>query len=211
MASRREINDIDEWFRNQVENRARNWVQVMSGSQKEGFRIEGSDVDYMDWLTYVRVIWDFHQYKFYNIRRQLLFVCDSSASTPGFTLLLLFPVGYLQEIEAPFVKINENIYLSSYRSRQMRSENNFLTMHGPCSSGKILTSEDFDIAYCLASDFWPPSAISGIDRCRTWPSISVVNDIVRNGCYFVPIGHKLGNHADHEWRISFSQAETILV
>lgn len=34
---------------------------------------------------------------------------------------------------------------------------------------------------------------------------------VRNGCHFVPIGHKLGNHADNEWRISFSQAEAKLV
>lgn len=66
VAIRREINDIDEQFRNQVENRARNCVQVMSGSQIEGFRIEGSDVDYMDWLTYGRVIWDFHQYKLHT-------------------------------------------------------------------------------------------------------------------------------------------------
>lgn len=211
VAVRREINDIDNWFLNQVENRARKCVQVVSGSQKEGFRLEGSDIDIMEWYICASVIWDFHQYKFYNKRRQVLFVCDGSVSPPGFTLLLLFPVGYHQEINAPCVKINENIYLSSSRFRKMKSDINSLTMHGPCLSGKTLNSRDFDIAICLASDFWPPSAISWIDRCRTWPPISVVNDIVRNGCHFVPIGHKLGNHADNEWRISFSQAEAKLV
>ena len=50
-----------------------------------------------------------------------------------------------------------------------------------------------------------------MDRCYSWPPPHVVNDIVRSGCHFVPIGHKLGNHPDNEWRISFSQAEQKLV
>ena len=29
-----------------------------------------------------------------------------------------------------------------------------------------------------------------------------VDDIIRSGCHFVVIGHKLGKHADNEWRIS---------
>ena len=39
----------------------------------------------------------------------------------------------------------------------------------------------------------------------------VIDDIIRRGCHFVAIGHKLGKHADNEWRISFSQAEQKLV
>ncbi|XP_062571100.1 uncharacterized protein LOC134233126 [Saccostrea cucullata] len=39
----------------------------------------------------------------------------------------------------------------------------------------------------------------------------IVDDGVRNGCHFVAIGHKLGKHADKEWRISFSLAEQKLV
>lgn len=60
---------------------------------------------------------------------------------------------------------------------------------------------------CLVSDFWPPSASSWINRCRSWPEPQVVNDIVRNGCHFVAIGHPLGLYENEEWRISFSKAE----
>uniref|UniRef100_A0A8W8JG74 Mab-21-like HhH/H2TH-like domain-containing protein n=1 Tax=Magallana gigas TaxID=29159 RepID=A0A8W8JG74_MAGGI len=82
--------------------------------------------------------------------------------------------------------------------------------HGPCGSGSIGNVE-YDHAHCFVSDFWPPSASSWIDRCHSWPPPHFVNDIIRNGCHFVAIGHKLGNHTDNEWRISFSQAEYKLV
>ena len=39
----------------------------------------------------------------------------------------------------------------------------------------------------------------------------VVNDIVRSGCHFLPIGNKYGDHGDNEWRVSFSQAEQKLL
>lgn len=64
---RRETGDINEWFLNQVENRARMCIQVVSGSQKEGFRLEGSDLDIMEWCACASVIFDFNQYKFCNI------------------------------------------------------------------------------------------------------------------------------------------------
>ena len=84
------------------------------------------------------------------------------------------------------------------------------TLHGPCSSGKI-GNTDYDQAHCFVSDFWPPSASTWTNRCHSWPPPHVVNDIIRSGCHFVAIGHKLGKHADNEWRISFSQAEQKLV
>ena len=81
------------------------------------------------------------------------------------------------------------------------------SVHGPCSSGRFVTM-DYDKAHCFV---WPPSASPWKDRCHSWPPPHVVNDIVRSGCHFVAIGHKLGKHADNEWRISFSQAEQKLV
>ena len=80
------------------------------------------------------------------------------------------------------------------------------TVLGPCISGRIGTLE-YDEANCFVSDFWPPCVSSWIDRCHSWPLPHVVDDIVRTGCHFVPKGHKLGKHADKEWRISFFQAE----
>ena len=84
------------------------------------------------------------------------------------------------------------------------------TLHGPCSNG-IFSTIEYDYAHCFASGFWHSCASSWIDRCHSWPPSHVVNDIVRSGCHFVPIGYTLGNHADNEWRISFSQAEQKLV
>ena len=80
----------------------------------------------------------------------------------------------------------------------------------PCSSGREGGLE-YDHAFCFVSDFWPPSASSWRDRCHSWPPPHVVYDIIRSGYHFVAIGHKLGKHADNEWRISFSQAEQKLV
>ena len=77
------------------------------------------------------------------------------------------------------------------------------TEHGPCQSGKLPIRIEYD--------FWPPAASSWINRCHFWPAKDVVDDIVRNGCHFVPIGHPLGLHKHIEWRISFSQAEYKLV
>ncbi|XP_062606316.1 uncharacterized protein LOC134268134 [Saccostrea cucullata] len=82
--------------------------------------------------------------------------------------------------------------------------------HGPCVSAFYGTLE-CDFAFCFASDFWPPSASSWIDRCHSWPQPRVVDNIVKNGCHFVAIGHTLGHHVHNEWRISFSFAEHKLV
>lgn len=212
MAIRRDTADIRDWFINQGQNRPIKLAVLYSGSKREGFRFIESDTDHMFWFTNQSVIWDFHQYKFYNIRRQVLFLCDSFASLPGFTLLLLLSVGDFPAILEPCVRMNGNLYFSSSRFKELLEDSdNGFSIHGPCFSGKLFDVFDYDIAVCIACDFWPPSAISWIDRCHTWPPISVVNDIVRNGCHFVPIGHKLGNHEDNEWRISFSQAEVKLV
>ena len=86
-------------------------------------------------------------------------------------------------------------------------------MHGPCSSGTHHNVLDYDYAYGFVSDFWPPCASSWKDRCHLWPQRHVVDNIVRSGCHFVAIGHRLcpGKHEDNEWRISFSQAEQKIV
>ena len=104
------------------------------------------------------------------------------------------------------------LYISSSKYREITCSDVIpnSTVHGPCGSGFIGTKE-YDTAQCFVCDFWPPSASSWIDRCHTWPQPQVVRDIVRSGCHFVAIGHKLGKHENNEWRISFSLAEQKLV
>ncbi|XP_052702565.1 uncharacterized protein LOC128179105 [Crassostrea angulata] len=213
VASRRDIWDIRELLRNQ------HGVQrsMRSGSRREGFRLPDSDVDTMYWQTNHRVIWDFSQSEFYNIHRQAMILCDNSESPAGFTLLWLPLERAGQEVLSSCVRMNGGLYISSskYRENVCASLTPDDRIHGPCSTRtdglENYLTLDHDEAYCFVSDFWPPSASSWIDRCHSWPPLHVVNDIVRNGCHFVAIGHKLGNHEDNEWRISFSQAEYKLV
>nr|XP_034303412.1 uncharacterized protein LOC105330039 [Crassostrea gigas] len=108
--------------------------------------------------------------------------------------------------------MNDRVYISSSIYRQLTCSviRPNSAVHGPCGSG-ILGRTEYDHAYCFVSDFWPSSASSWIDRCHSWPGPEVLNDIVRNGCHFVAIGHPLGPHGNKEWRISFSRAEYKLV
>ncbi|XP_061165979.1 uncharacterized protein LOC133174891 [Saccostrea echinata] len=108
--------------------------------------------------------------------------------------------------------VNNRLYISSSKYRHIMCSVSIKksTEHGPCASGTIVSIE-YDSAYCFVSDFWPPPASSWKDRCHSWPQPHVVDDIVKYGCHFVAIGHKLGSHEDHEWRISFSLTEQKLV
>ncbi|XP_034333413.2 uncharacterized protein [Magallana gigas] len=208
---RRDIVDIMEMLRNNQMLNNETTV-VLSGSHREGFRLSGSDMDHMHWPNDHRVIWDFSQCQFYNTQEHALILCDSSESPPGFTLLWLPLEITNSRVASACVRMNGMLYISSSKYREVTCS---LVVpgsspHGPCGSGSIGNVE-YDNAHCFVSDFWPPSASSWIDRCHSWPPPHVVNDIVRNGCHFVAIGHKLGNHTDNEWRISFSQAEYKLV
>ncbi|XP_062610549.1 uncharacterized protein LOC134272286 [Saccostrea cucullata] len=212
VAMRRDVLDILEMVINQVTTRD-NMSQMVSGSYGEGFRLKGSDRDTMWWPDDHRVIWDLSQSQYYNTRRHTLILCDSSDSPPGFTLLYLVTPRVNSEILKACVRVNNRYYISSSLFRQIslsKQQPYNTTPHGPCASGTIGTLE-YDHALCFVSDFWPPSASPWIDRCHSWPPPHVVDDIVKNGCHFIAIGHKLGNHEDHEWRISFSRAEKKLV
>ena len=188
--------------------------RMLSGSRREGFRFLDSDVDIMYWLDNHRVFWDFSQTMLYNAHSYAMILCDSSESPPGFTLIWLPSEEASRRVLSSCVRINGALYISSamYRDNQhtCTTDRPDSTVHGPCSSGRYDVLE-YDVAHCFVSDIWPPSASSWANRCHSWPPTPVVYDIIRSGCHFVAIGHKLGKHADNEWRISFSQAEQKLV
>ncbi|XP_062591790.1 uncharacterized protein LOC134253291 [Saccostrea cucullata] len=213
VAVKRDVMDISEMVGNHVKT-SDEILEMVSGSYREGIKLKGSDIDTMYWLNNQRVIWDLSQSQYYNTHRKTLILCDCSESPPGFTLLyLLSPIKYIL-IQRVCVRMYNRYYVSSSKCRQaslsQSSSHYNLTPHGPCVSGTFGPLE-LDFAFCFVCDFWPPSASSWIDRCHSWPQPHVVDEIVKNGCHFVAMGHKLGNHEDHEWRISFSQAEEKLV
>ncbi|XP_065927923.1 cyclic GMP-AMP synthase-like receptor [Magallana gigas] len=187
-------------------------IPMYSGSIREGLRLVGSDLDCMFWPNNHRVIMNMSQTKNYNTSNTALILSDSSESPPGFTLLqLLTPFTYRQ-VQLSCVRVNGRVCISSsiWRHIMCNVGNLDSTVHGPCGSGIYRGSLEYDLAHCFVSDIWPLSALR-ILRCHSWPDAEVVNDIVRNGCHFVAIGHPLGPHENEEWRISFSRAEYKLV
>ncbi|XP_022307453.1 uncharacterized protein LOC111115189 isoform X2 [Crassostrea virginica] len=214
VAIRRDVVDFMELLVH-TEQRTNGLVNMLSGSQREGFRFKDSDTDVMIWRKNHRVLWDFSQAVLYNTHRYRLILCDSSESPPGFTLLWLPLEAADRLVISSCVRINGTLCISSAKYRENTIATSFLvtpdaTVHGPCSSGRM-NGLEYDYAFCFVSDFWPPSASSWTDRCHSYPPKHVVDDIIRSGCHFVAIGHKLGKHADNEWRISFSQGEQKLV
>ena len=196
-------------------NRTDKLVKMESGGRREGFRFEDSDMDNMHWRNDYRVLFDFSQASLYNIYVYTMILCDSSESPPGFTLLWL-PISDIadSEILSSCVRINGTLCISSDKYRESECTKRGIpgsTVHGPCTTVALGGVFDCDSAICLVSDFWPSSASSWKDRCHSWPPPHVVDDSIRSGCHFVAIGHKLGKHANNEWRISFSQAEQKLV
>lgn len=213
VAYRRKILDIEELFMHRITRIDQN-KKMRIGSSSEGFRIRGSDVDNMLWPPNHKVIWYKYQSFLYkthvHVDKYAWILCDNSDSPPGYTLLWLPTECAGPDILSACEQIQGRLYISSSKYRESSLSRPGSTVHGPCSSGKgIFVS--YDDAYGFGSDFWPPSASSWIERCHAWPSPHVVENIVRNGCHFVAIGHKLGNHIDNEWRISFTQAEKTLV
>ncbi|XP_078316798.1 cyclic GMP-AMP synthase-like receptor 2 [Crassostrea virginica] len=212
VAIRRETENISEMLRRQVAEND-DVIVIMSGSMREGFRLESSDLDFMDWLNDHRVIWDMCQSEYHYTESKTLILSYSSESPPGFTLLELLTPTTDREVRSACVPMNDRLYISSSLYRQQTQTHMYpgSTEHGPCESGEILGRLEYDFARCFACDFWPPSASSWINRCHSWPEREIVDDIIRNGCHFVPIGNPLGLHEHEEWRISFSVAEHKLV
>ncbi|XP_022340597.2 uncharacterized protein LOC111135131 [Crassostrea virginica] len=212
VAIRRDALDIKELLEHKVTGNKNTFVMI-SGSRREGFRFLDSDFDSMYWQNDHRVLWDFSQATLYNTHKYKLILCDSSESPPGFTLLWLPLEEANWVVLSSCVRINGSLCISSAKYRDITCTiiQPDSTVHGPCSSGRHVGLFEYDNAHCFLSDFWPPSASSWTDRCHSWPPPHVVDDIIRSGCHFVAIGHKLGKHEDNEWRISFSHAEQKLV
>ncbi|XP_065921416.1 uncharacterized protein [Magallana gigas] len=212
VALRRETEDIMEMVDRQATPNDESIVMI-SGSQREGFRLKGSDVDLMYWPNNHRVIMDLCQSEYYNTANTTLILSDSSESPPGFTSLQLLAPSRYRQVRSALVRIYGRVYTSSSIYRQLTCSTIVpnSSVHGPCGSGNIAGRLEYDTASCFVCDFWPPPASSWKDICHSWPGPEVVNDIVRNGCHFVAIGHPLAPHATDEWRISFSQAEYKLV
>ncbi|XP_078330525.1 uncharacterized protein LOC144624541 [Crassostrea virginica] len=209
VASRRKMDELVEHF---PSSQSLAFTFMKSGSRREGFDFPDSDVDIMCCINFARVLWDIDHSKFYNKDHRTLILFDNSECSPGFTLLWLPFENPKSHLIPGCVKINGALYISSAKLwEDLTNEQLFgIRKHGPCFTFTLGLFET-DLAFCLTSDFLPPVAFTRIDRCHSWPPRCVTDGITRNGCHFVAIGNKAGNHNYNEWRISFSEAEMKLV
>ena len=88
VAIKRETKDIVEIMSRRVVE-SDGFIYYLSGSNREGFILKGSDIDMMGWPNDHRVIWDMSQSEYYYTENKTLILSDSSKSPPGFTLLEL--------------------------------------------------------------------------------------------------------------------------
>lgn len=90
---RREMNDMKEVAQRRVAGKHYT-IAMKSGSLRERFILQESDMDNMFWQNDERVIWDMYQIQFYSTFYKNVNLSDSSESSPGFTLLELLTPQY---------------------------------------------------------------------------------------------------------------------
>ena len=185
-----------------------------SGSKAEGLRFKSSDEDWMSISRMLRVIPSECYTAIYDSNTTLLLM-ENEMTKPGFTLLKLIKFGETtnQNVSRSIEHILNGCYLSCKRWRELHTQTSLSQFtHGPCASG-IHCSMEFDFAYCLRCDTWPPNAQNCIRRLHqsVWPSHATILSIVNDGVLFVPIGAKQSIFENTEWRMSFSLAEKKLI
>lgn len=214
---RRDADDIMEVVKRPV-NVMKGLQRMISGSHREGFRLNTSDVDVMFWLPHHEVICDLSQISLYRIPRHTVILMEWEDLPPGFTRLKLMTDSSDYRVKSSCVIRSGEQYISSTSFRTAFSQFciNFSSVyqssvtHGPCVSWSYRQKE-YDYAFCFASQQWPTHAAPWLERCRQkgWPSGEVLSDIIQSGFHVVPIG--CDPDRGDEWRISFSQAEQKLV
>ena len=91
-----------------------------------------------------------------------------------------------------------------------------LKVHGPALTLRGMAT-DFDSVSCLRCLSWPMQAADWPKRYRNygWPDLATVDRVVSNGCDVVRVAHRLCKQCEwvnkHQWRLSFSRAEIVLI
>jgi len=89
--------------------------------------------------------------------------------------------------------------------------------HGPALHCERTGALPFDAVPCVRCLSWPPQAADWPTRHRNygWPDSATLDHVVSNGCDVVPVAHRQCRQhkviGKHQWRMSFSRAEIILI
>ncbi|XP_065929819.1 uncharacterized protein [Magallana gigas] len=216
---RREVEDMTDMIKKPVQTHSGKRMMI-SGSFREGFRFNSSDMDVMLWFTNHKVITDLSQSSVYDLSKHSIILMKDTDTSPGFVRLQLLTLPRDKFIESSLVPYNDGMYLSCVRWRQRMltriSGNKTFSnakSHGPCANGFFGHSET-DLVLCFHCSHWPQLTCDWRKRCilHNWPPKHVYVDILKNGCHVVPVGNKTtADEFELDWRLSFSQAEQKLV
>ena len=201
-----------------------------TGSKSEGLDLPGSDEDYMFDINgryNTEVIQSLDEKP--DISPNIIFLMCCENVPPGFALLQkvhpipICPVHGTSQLSSCRIFLKSGLHIDYHLSVILSSANNdhvkAAKRQGP-SVEIWLDHEDLsgpgsDQVMSVRCKFWPNQALDWIQRQRHfgWPSSNEISSITDFGFHLVSVGHPhsiKGLH-EHEWRISFSIAERILV
>ena len=181
-------------------------ISVSSGSLPEGLDVKGSDEDKMLILKFIDVV-----PPDMTVRQKADFTyltMNMDKTRPGYANLELSS----NDCDNAYIKKalleagNQRLISSSkFRGIFIRPG---MGEHGPCLSDGV-----FDFAISLHGTEWPTIAKERIlnSKSKRWLTDRVAEDLISDGCVYVPVGPR--NSIDYSilWRISFAMAERKLV
>jgi hypothetical protein len=175
----------------------------ISGSKAEGLDMKGSDTDI------IMLFGNAYENNGENVTEYLSYRYDSLMPDihPGYVLVECVIKGRVT-VPYPSSTLKNAICTGSPNFKSVLK----MFLHGPSISYSSC-GDDLDLVPCLKCESWPVTAREWIcrKRCFGWPSQEIINEIVKQGCYIVPVGSKVHNGSENEWRLSFSLAEKFLI
>lgn len=169
---RREVMDIIHTLRISVAEIAMN-RKMKSGSRREGFRLKSSDYDSMFWPTCVKVICNLSDLNDSDALRMHILLLEHLDTYPDFVTLLCLTPTRNKMLLFSTVTHQNSLYISSVKFRSLTHYSlvtplkfaDSAKLHGPCS--KFYTDNiEQDLANCFFCQYWPPTALMWIERCR---------------------------------------------
>jgi hypothetical protein len=157
----------------------------VSGSYREGFRLESSDRDYMVWCCDLKLINNITKARLYDRTKHAIILMEDNDTQPGFVKLQLLTSSQNKYIVSSAVPANDRIYISSllwqqssFESFQNNKSLQRVTNHGPCANAYV-GPIGHDVALCIAGAHWPAVTQAWIERClsHAWPPVAVLEEI----------------------------------
>ena len=181
-------------------------VSISSGSLPEGLDMRGSDEDMMLLLKYVDVIPS--MIKENPSQKVTKLYMEMDEARQGYAKLFTLE----HDIDNQYISKS----LMNSEGRQLVSSAKFrglfvrpgMESHGPCVSDGV-----FDFAISLRGNNWPAMAKERLMSCSSQTCLPgpIKQDLLSQGCVYVPVGPRNSSDYDKLWRISFALAERQLI